>query len=171
MCCVWLWLLVTAAVEGGLKQALWGGPGAVLERFPLSGEVGFWVVGDGALRKAASFPRKVYSPTCFHLYLHIFPKWCSFMVIGEACPLNAPSCPYSFPSKAPGVGAGEFSVSLLDCWNSVVLDVPPACLPHLWSAFVVELLSDVQLFATLWTCSPPGSSVHRISRQEYWSGL
>ena len=63
----------------------------------------------GTLRKASSFPSKVYSPTCFHLYLHILPKWCSFMVIGEACPLNVPSCPYSFPSETSGVGAGEFS--------------------------------------------------------------
>ena len=46
-----------------------------------------------------------------------------------------------------------------------------ACLPHLWSAFVVESLSDVQPFVTLWTRSPPGSSVHGISRQEYWSRL
>ena len=26
-------------------------------------------------------------------------------------------------------------------------------------------------FVTLWTCSPPGSSVHGISRQEYWNGF
>ena len=26
-------------------------------------------------------------------------------------------------------------------------------------------------FAPLWTYSPPGSSVHGFSRQEYWSGL
>lgn len=74
VCCVWLLLLVMAVGEEGLKQALWGGPGAVLEQFPLSEEVGFWVGGDGTLRKAASFPGKVYSPTYFHLYLHIFPK-------------------------------------------------------------------------------------------------
>ena len=107
MCCVWLLLLVMAVGEEVLKQALWGRPGAVLEQFPLSEEVGFWVVGDGALRKAASFPGKVYSPTYFHLSLHIFPKWCRLMVIGEDCPLNVSSCPYSFPSC--GVGAGEFS--------------------------------------------------------------
>ena len=32
------------------------------------------------------------------------------------------------------------------------------------------LLSRVQLFATPWT-SPPGSSIHGILQQEYWSGL
>ena len=26
-------------------------------------------------------------------------------------------------------------------------------------------------FVTRWTCTPPGSSVHRIPRQAYWSGL
>ena len=28
-----------------------------------------------------------------------------------------------------------------------------------------------QLYPTLQPCSPPGSSVHRIFQQEYWSGL
>ena len=32
-------------------------------------------------------------------------------------------------------------------------------------------LSCVQLFCDSMDCSPPGSSVHGISRQEYWSGL
>ena len=31
--------------------------------------------------------------------------------------------------------------------------------------------SHVQLFATLWDCSPPGSSVPRFSRHECWSGF
>ena len=34
-----------------------------------------------------------------------------------------------------------------------------------------QLLSHVQLFATPWDCSLSGSSVHGISRQEYWNGL
>ena len=38
-------------------------------------------------------------------------------------------------------------------------------------AVVVEQLSCVKLFATLWTVAPPGSSVMGLPRQEYWSGL
>ena len=34
-----------------------------------------------------------------------------------------------------------------------------------------QLLSRVQLFATPMDCKLPGSSVHRILQQEYWSGL
>ena len=36
---------------------------------------------------------------------------------------------------------------------------------------VVWLLSRVWLFCNPMDCSPPSSSVHGISRQEYWSGL
>ena len=36
---------------------------------------------------------------------------------------------------------------------------------------VLSPFSRVQLFATPLDCSPPGSSVHGFSRQEYWSGL
>ena len=32
-------------------------------------------------------------------------------------------------------------------------------------------LSRVQLFVTPWTKSPPGSSLHGISQEEYWRGL
>ena len=35
----------------------------------------------------------------------------------------------------------------------------------------VSMLSHVQLFAAPMDCKPPGSSVHRILQQEYWSGL
>ena len=35
----------------------------------------------------------------------------------------------------------------------------------------VCMLSHVQLFATPMDCKLPGSSVHRILQQEYWSGL
>ena len=35
----------------------------------------------------------------------------------------------------------------------------------------MKLLSCVRLFVAPWTCSPPGSSIHEFSRQEYWSGL
>ena len=33
------------------------------------------------------------------------------------------------------------------------------------------MLNLVRLFATPWTCSPPGSLFMEFSRQEYWSGL
>ena len=33
------------------------------------------------------------------------------------------------------------------------------------------VLSHVRLFVTPMDCSPTGSSVHGISRQEYWGGL
>ena len=36
---------------------------------------------------------------------------------------------------------------------------------------VLSHFSCVWLFATLLTASPPGSSVHGFSRQEYWNGL
>ena len=36
---------------------------------------------------------------------------------------------------------------------------------------MVWLLSCVQLFCGSMDCSSPGSSIHGISRQEYWSGL
>ena len=36
---------------------------------------------------------------------------------------------------------------------------------------VLSHFSCVQLFATPVECSPTGSSVYEISRQEYWSGL
>ena len=36
---------------------------------------------------------------------------------------------------------------------------------------VLSYSSCVWRFATLWTWSPPGSSVHGILRQEYWNGL
>ena len=39
------------------------------------------------------------------------------------------------------------------------------------SGCVLSRFSCVQLFTTPVECSPPGSSVHGISRQEYWSGL
>ena len=39
------------------------------------------------------------------------------------------------------------------------------------SGCVLSHFSCVQLFTTPVECSPPGSSVHGISRQEYWSGL
>ena len=36
----------------------------------------------------------------------------------------------------------------------------------------VNMLSHIQLFVTLWTCSaPPDFSVHGILLQEYWRGL
>ena len=58
-----------AAVEGGLKQALWGGPGAVLEWFPCEWGGGVLGGGDGTLRKAASFPEKFIHP---HVFIFIF---------------------------------------------------------------------------------------------------
>ena len=36
---------------------------------------------------------------------------------------------------------------------------------------MLSRFSRVQLFVTLWTCGPPGSSVHGILHQEYWNGL
>ena len=36
---------------------------------------------------------------------------------------------------------------------------------------LAQLPSHVQLFVTLWTVNPPGSSVHEYLRQEYWNGL
>ena len=46
--------------------------------------------------------------------------------------------------------------------------------PSFWkfpsNVFVVQL-SGIQLFCNSTDCSPPGSSVHGISRQEYWSRL
>ena len=36
---------------------------------------------------------------------------------------------------------------------------------------ILSRFSCVHLFATPVECSPPGSSVHEIFRQEYWSGL
>ena len=38
-------------------------------------------------------------------------------------------------------------------------------------ALCVQLLSHVRLFCDPMDCGPSGSSVHRISRQKYWSGL
>ena len=38
-----------------------------------------------------------------------------------------------------------------------------------WCTYVLSHFSCVLLFETLW--SPPGSPVHRFSRQEYWNGL
>ena len=34
----------------------------------------------------------------------------------------------------------------------------------------IVLLSHIQLFCDPMDCSPPGSFVHEISRQEYWRG-
>ena len=48
------------------------------------------------------------------------------------------------------------------CWNSDQVEC--------WSAHA-ESLSHVWLFTNPMNCSPPGSSVHRILQQEYWSGL
>ena len=61
-------------------------------------------------------------------------------------------------------------VSLLGCCS--LKDLGPVG----WKAIariviVVQLLSWVQLFGALMDCSPPGSSVHGILRQEYRSGL
>ena len=44
--------------------------------------------------------------------------------------------------------------------------------PNKWWYFAaVESLSHIWLFRDPVYCSPPGSSVHGISQQEYWSGL
>ena len=40
-----------------------------------------------------------------------------------------------------------------------------------WLRCVFSRSSHVRFFATPWTvCSPPGSSVHEFSKQEFWSG-
>ena len=44
--------------------------------------------------------------------------------------------------------------------------------PEIFPFFLAAWLCHVRLFLTPWVnCSPPGSSTHGISRQEYWSGL
>ena len=39
------------------------------------------------------------------------------------------------------------------------------------AAAAAKSLSHVRLCVTPMDCSPPGSSVHGISRQEYWRGV
>ena len=42
---------------------------------------------------------------------------------------------------------------------------------YMCAKYIPSHFSRVQLFVTLWTEPPPGSSIHGILRQEYWSGL
>ena len=56
-------------------------------------------------------------------------------------------------------------ISYLHCLLSLPL------LPFQMLVTHVCMLSHVQLFATPMDCKLPGSSVHRILQQEYWSGL
>ena len=65
--------------------------------------------------------------------------------------------------------------SFLECSLGI-----PSCNPHDFSGYisfgddacwVLSHFSRVWLSATQWNCSPPGSSVHGILQQEYWSGL
>ena len=63
-------------------------------------------------------------------------------------------------SSAPGQTLSAFCVQLFK--NLLTIPVLGG---------LVKLLSRVRLFATPRTVAPPGSSVWRFSRQEYWSGL
>ena len=62
------------------------------------------------------------------------------------------------------------SSSYLFCYLSVSICVY-MCIYIIHFVAVVQQVSHVRLFANPTDCSPPGSSVYGISRQEYWSKL
>ena len=62
-------------------------------------------------------------------------------------------------------------ISANDTENAIVWELQVNLASRHICKYGTCMLSPVRLFATPMDCSPPGSSVHGFSRQEYWRGL
>ena len=123
---------------------------------------------DESQRQVPAQPPGSLFPPCRHCL--VCPPWCAL-----------PGVPWgswvavSLPRPRSHTAEGSEALSGADSAKALIKARPSgASLPRFYFesfVVVVELLSRVQLFATLWTVAPQAPLSMEFSRQEYCSGL